>query len=88
MGVLSFKIEGDLLDIYRLVVCPDYFGRGIATDLVTFVENLDLGFNQVIVGTAKANSPACSLYIKLGFNKVSEMALEPGLTIVKYSKEV
>lgn len=86
VGALSFKLEEGLLDIYRLVVCPDYFGRGIATALVAFIEHLDLDFNQVIVGTAKANRPACSLYAKLGFNLVSEREVAPGLTIVQFSK--
>ena len=86
VGMISFKLDSGLLDIYRLVVCPDSFKKGIAAALISFVENLDLGFDQVVVGTAKANIPACRLYSKLGFECLSEMELEPGLTFVKFSK--
>src|SRR3954451_20299808 len=33
-GVIAYQIDGDVLDIYRMMVHPDYFRRGITSALL------------------------------------------------------
>ncbi|WP_214847133.1 GNAT family N-acetyltransferase [Exiguobacterium sp. s193] len=64
LGCLTYS--GDT--ITRLIVSPDFFRRGVATQLLTHaLQEIDLRF----VSTAKANIPAVRLYHQFGFLVVS-----------------
>ncbi|EFH83701.1 GNAT family N-acetyltransferase [Ktedonobacter racemifer] len=71
-GAISYKREGSLLDIYRLVVHPSYFRRGIGKALVSFVEEVEEGIERIIVSTGARNLPAKRLYEVLGFSEIGE----------------
>lgn len=71
-GVLSYKIEGDKVDIHRVMVHPSYFRRGIGKELICFLEIMHLSAKEIIVSTGAKNTPAVNLYLKLGFEKKDE----------------
>ncbi|GHO62458.1 hypothetical protein KSC_013500 [Ktedonobacter sp. SOSP1-52] len=85
-GAISYKKEGGLLDIYRLVVHPSYFRRGIGKALVSFVEGVEEGRERIIVSTGARNLPAKRLYEGLGFSEIGEREVIPGLWITLFEK--
>ncbi len=85
-GLISYKLEDDLLDIYRVAVHPEYFRKGIAGQLVQFIEEMNKGIKRIIVSTGLKNKPAVSLYLKLGFSKVSEVEVAEGVYVVSFEK--
>ena len=50
-GAISYKRERNLLDIYRMMVHPDYFRRGIARALLQFVERCEPDVIRMTVST-------------------------------------
>ncbi|PKH87922.1 GNAT family N-acetyltransferase [Colwellia sp. Bg11-28] len=65
-AVIEIVIENKQLDINSLTVDPNYFRKGIANKLITYV--LDkFYFSEAIVETAVVNTPAINLYKKHGF---------------------
>ena len=72
----------DVLDIYRVAVHPEYFRKGIARQLIQFIEDMNKGIERIIVSTGLKNQPAVSLYLKLGFRKVREAEVAEGVYVV------
>ena len=85
-GAIAYKREGKVLDIYRLVVHPNYFRRGIGKALVSFVEGVEEGIERIIVSTGSKNLPAKKLYEGLGFREIGEKEVIPGLWITLFEK--
>ncbi|MFZ5354895.1 MAG: GNAT family N-acetyltransferase [Bacillota bacterium] len=84
-GIVSFMIEDNTLDIYRVAIKPQYFSKGIATKLIRYLETLD-GISRMIVSTGKLNRPATNLYSKLGFCKTGSFIVEESLEIISFEK--
>lgn len=84
-GSVSFKKEGKVLDIHRMMVHPDYFRRGIAGKLLAEIERQDC--QEIIVSTGAANTPAIKLYEKLGFVRQHDSVVGNGLVIANLKKE-
>ncbi|MCM3124744.1 GNAT family N-acetyltransferase [Mesobacillus sp. MER 33] len=84
-GAVSFKKEGKVLDIHRMMVHPDYFRRGIAGKLLAEIERQDR--QEIIVSTGAANTPAIKLYEKLGFVRQHDSVVGNGLVIANFKKE-
>lgn len=82
-AAISFKREGDLVDIHRLVVDPAWFRRGLARRLVRAVLALP-GASRVIVSTGEANLPARRLYESERFRLVETVTLADGLRIARF----
>lgn len=85
-GAVSYKRDGDLLDIYRMMVHPDYFRRGIAHALLQFVEGCEPGIKRIIVSTGSLNMPARALYERAGFTETAEEEVIPDLWITHFEK--
>ncbi|GCE11080.1 GNAT family N-acetyltransferase [Tengunoibacter tsumagoiensis] len=85
-GAISYKREGEVLDIYRLVVHPYYFRRGIGKALVRFIEEAEDHIKKIIVSTGTKNLPAKKLYEVLGFRETGEREVMPGLWITLFEK--
>lgn len=83
-GAISFKIEGEVIDIHRMMVHPDFFRRGIARKLLCQLEQY--GCSQMIVSTGAANTPAVKLYEKLGFERQHNSVVGDGLVIAHFKK--
>ncbi len=85
-GVVSWKRDGDTLDIHRLAVDPAYFRRGIGAGLVRRAEAAEPAALRVIVQTGAANEPAKTLYRREGFAEVGEREVAPGLRVTLFEK--
>jgi ribosomal protein S18 acetylase RimI-like enzyme len=86
-GAISFKRAGGEIDIYRMMVDPAFFRRGIARELLRWASGL-AGVSRVLVSTAAANLPARRLYEGEGFRLVEEVRREDGLRIVRFAKDL
>lgn len=87
IGFISFVQEEQLMDIHRLVVSPDFFQKGIATKLLSYIFNMFPSSMTYIVQTGKANTPAIALYKKHGFIEVTNTELPDGLVLTKLKKQ-
>jgi ribosomal protein S18 acetylase RimI-like enzyme len=85
-GLISYKLEKDVLDIYRVAVHPEYFRRGIARQLIEYISDINKGTGRIVVSTGLKNQPAVSLYLGLGFKKVGEMEVAEGVFIACFEK--
>lgn len=88
VGIISFKTEGEILDIYRIAIHPSFFRKGIAEKLLRFIESLHKGISKIIVATGKENIPAVKFYIKNGFKKVNDIEIKEGIYLTSFEKEV
>lgn len=86
-GIISYKLINGTLDIYKLAVHPDYFKRGIAKQLLDHVENTQ-GIKSIIVCTGFKNTPAVSLYSKLGFTETGTQEIAEGIYIICFEKKI
>lgn len=86
-GMISYEVEDDVLDICKVAVHPDYFKRGIATQLVRSVEKTS-GIKRIIVSTGLKNTPAVNLYTELGFSKIYEREVEKDVFIAGFEKQL
>jgi ribosomal protein S18 acetylase RimI-like enzyme len=67
VGALSFHRSPEAVDITRLVVSPAHHRKGIATALLAELEQRTSPVARLTVSTALNNTPAVSLYRKLGY---------------------
>jgi len=65
-GVIEVVLKGKNLEIDSLTVDPNYFRKGIANKLISYVLEV-FNFSEAIVETAVVNLPAINLYKKHGF---------------------
>jgi ribosomal protein S18 acetylase RimI-like enzyme len=84
-GIISYKIENDTLDIHRVAVHPSFFKRGIAKELINFVEKIDK-IKNIIVCTGKENIPAVNLYMKNGYKKIKDIKIKEGFYLTSFEK--
>lgn len=85
-GAISYRLDAETLDIYRLMVHPDYFRRGIASALLETVLSLHPEVPRCIVATGSLNEPAKSLYRRHGFAEVGTREVQTGLVITLFEK--
>lgn len=88
IGALSYTIEGEELTICRMVVHPDHFRKGVAHKLLNALESFAPQLVLLKVSTGKKNVPAKNLYIKNGFEIVSDQEIVPGLFISHFEKRL
>jgi len=65
-GGVGLKDDGDVLEIARLFVAPEWFRRGIGSALVGRAIDA-AGGRAMVVGTGWTNAPALALYARFGF---------------------
>lgn len=85
-GVIAFKIEDNVLDIYRLFVHPEQLRKGIAGKLLNYAENHCTDARKIIVTAAEKNAPAIRLYEKNGFKSCGRKKVDEKLTLIDYEK--
>jgi ribosomal protein S18 acetylase RimI-like enzyme len=71
-GIVSWKYDGETIDIHRLAVDPAFFRRGIGVALVRAVLSAQPDARRAIVQTGAANEPAKVLYRGEGFVELGE----------------
>lgn len=85
-GIISYKIEDNILDIHRVAVQPSFFKMGIAKKLLSFIEEHNYNVRKIIVCTGKANKPAVELYLKMGYKKIEDIQVEKEFYLTSFSK--
>ncbi|MBK7094829.1 MAG: GNAT family N-acetyltransferase [Saprospiraceae bacterium] len=88
IGLISLKHINNIIDIHRVAVYPEHFRKGIAQNLLTFIENLDISKQKIIVSTGKNNFPAVNLYLKNGYEITGETEIAKGIFILNFEKEI
>ena len=88
VGVISYKKEGGVLDIHRLVVHPDHFRQGIGRSLVLHLENVEGTAGKIVVSTGAKNYPAKKLYLGLGFRETARAEVAPALYVSFFEKKL
>jgi ribosomal protein S18 acetylase RimI-like enzyme len=85
-GFVSWKVDGDTLDLHRLAVDPHCFRRGVGRALVRAAEAAEAAPRRVVVQTGAANEPAKTLYRGEGFVEVGEREPAPGILVTLFEK--
>lgn len=86
-GIISFKIENGVMDIHRLAVHPAHFRKGIAKQLIDFIQIGEKGFDTIIVTTGSKNEPAVYFYQKCGFSITGEIQAAEHLFLTSFQKK-
>jgi ribosomal protein S18 acetylase RimI-like enzyme len=87
-GCVSWKFDGETIDLHRLVVDPAQFRSGVGTALVRAALAANPGASCAIVQTGASNKPAKALYLKEGFTLTDEIEPIPGLPVACFSKQL
>jgi ribosomal protein S18 acetylase RimI-like enzyme len=87
-GAISWRVDGETLDLHRLVVDPASFRKGIGSALVRAALGAEPGTTHAIVQTGAANEPALALYQGEGFVLTDEIEPVPGLRVACFTKRL
>jgi ribosomal protein S18 acetylase RimI-like enzyme len=87
-GAISWKLDGDTIDLHRLVVDPSHFRRGVGVALVRAALAAEPAARQAIVQTAAPNAPAAALYLQEGFERTGDIEPVPGLRVARFTKRL
>jgi ribosomal protein S18 acetylase RimI-like enzyme len=88
VGVASWRLDGDTLDIHRLAVHPQALRQGLGRALVRAALAAAPSGGRVVVQTGAANDPARALYVAEGFHLVGERDVLPGLRVAAFERAV
>ena len=87
-GLLAYEESVSGRHISRLAVAPTAQRRGIARRLIAHVERRAPVPRELTVSTAVANTPAVTLYKRLGFTTRCRTYLPDGLVLVTFAKPI
>ena len=87
-GAVSWRLDGETIDLHRLVVDPVHFRRGVGQALVRAALAVEPRARRAIVQTGAANEPAKTLYRREGFVPLDELELVPGLRVARFAKRL
>lgn len=85
-GVVSWKFDGETIDLHRLAVHPAWFRRGIGVALVRAALAAEPRAGRAIVQTGAANEPAKTPYRREGFDEIGEREVAPGLRVTLFER--
>ncbi len=85
-GFLAWEEEGEAISIDRLCVDPDRFRRGVGSLLLRHALTEVFPERAVVVTTGAANTPAVTLYERLGFSRGPDFSPVPGLTMASFAR--
>jgi ribosomal protein S18 acetylase RimI-like enzyme len=86
VGALSFEPSADSVAITRLVVSPVHLREGVATALLTSLEDRLPPGVRLNVSTAEANTAAVRLYQRLGYESVAISTSAEGISLAHFTK--
>lgn len=78
--VALHKIEGNICEMKRLYVCPQFRGKGLGKILAERViaEAREIGYKQLRLDTVESDMPtAIAMYRKLGFREIAPYRVNP-----------
>ena len=87
-GAVSYRIEGDTLDVHRLVVDPARFRRGLGRRLLAAAEARAPRPGRVVVSTGAANAPARALYAAAGYRETGQREVASGVFLSSLEKRI
>lgn len=87
VGFLSYEDTEELIDICRLVVDPNHFRKGIASELIDYLLSIQTNGKKVVVSTGAKNVPAITLYERHNFKKIANIEVEPNFFIAQLTYE-
>jgi ribosomal protein S18 acetylase RimI-like enzyme len=87
-GAISWRIDGETIDLHRLVVHPAHFREGLGVALVRAALAAEPEARRAIVQTGAANEPAIALYLRQGFVPAGEIEPVPGLRVARFTKRL
>jgi ribosomal protein S18 acetylase RimI-like enzyme len=86
VGAISWRVEGETIDLHRLVVDPAHFRKGLGSALVRGALAAESRARRAIVQTGASNDPAIALYLEEGFVPTEEIEPLPGLRVTRFTK--
>ncbi len=74
LGYVHYSASVDALDINSVFVFPKYRKKGLAENLLSqvFIDAKNRRIDKIFLEVRESNTPAISLYEKLGFKIISE----------------
>ncbi len=84
-AIIEIKLVETYTHIQSLVVLPTYFRRGIAQQLIQFILD-SYKTKEFMVETGVDNTPACTLYKKMGFKEVLLWDTEHEIRKIRFKK--
>ncbi len=88
LGVISYRMEGDVMELCRLVVHPNFFRKGIGKTLLMYLEKIEKHMTKMRVSTGSKNAPAIALYRGYGFEEVEVIGVDENLTLSVFQKSI
>jgi HAD superfamily hydrolase (TIGR01509 family) len=85
-GIVSWKFDGETVDVHRLAVDPEFFRRGIGVALVRAVAAAEPAARRTIVRTGAENDPAKALYLGEGFVEIGEREVGGGVRVSLFER--
>lgn len=72
-GFIAVMVNCDTADLLDIAVLEDSRGKGVATALMSFMDKecISRGVKEIFLEVRASNTPAISLYLKCGFEKIS-----------------
>ncbi|MDQ8734397.1 GNAT family N-acetyltransferase [Paenibacillus sp. LHD-38] len=87
-GAIAIIREAGTIDIHRLMVHPKHFRKGMAKELLQYVEGLAGSGGTIVVATGSQNAPAVSFYKQSGFAETEVFLVEDRLSITSFNKMI
>jgi ribosomal protein S18 acetylase RimI-like enzyme len=88
VGVISWRCDGETIDLHRLVVHPAHFRTGLGSALVREAFATESRARHAVVQTGASNDPAIALYRREGFVPTDELEPLPGLRVTRLTKRL
>jgi ribosomal protein S18 acetylase RimI-like enzyme len=88
VGAISWRLDGETIDLHRLVVEPTRFRKGVGSTLLRAALAAEPSARVAIVQTGAANEPALALYRREGFAETEQLEPLPGLRVVRLTKRL
>ena len=86
VGVLGYRRLGNIVEIDRLAVDPPWFRRGIARSLIEEVHRHEADATAFAVSTGAGNTPAITLYEKLGYAREPDVPSSSGPNLARFAR--
>ena len=85
-AIIGYARIGETVDIDRVAVHPEYFRRGIGTELVEAVHRAESDAQRFVVSTGRTNTPAVEMYQRLGYAVTEHEMLPGGVEITRFTR--
>lgn len=83
VGALAYALEGETIDLDRLIVAASAHRQGIGRSLVRAALALA---PRALVATGRDNAPAKALYESLGFRHTEDLEVIAGLWVSRFER--